>query len=136
TVPVIALAWSDARNAAVLASSSSVVRRLRCVVLSIRARYSAGVMPAALANFSKFSWIVPVSGIAFGIRQTTRTPSGASSAEKVRVSATTAANAGALPPTFGKAIRDGVAVIMKITPDRLLTIRRAAIRAVRKLATV
>src|SRR5258708_2024241 len=29
TVPVIALAWSDTRNAAALASSASVVRRLR-----------------------------------------------------------------------------------------------------------
>ncbi len=37
TVPVIALAWSDARNAAALASSASVVRRLRCVMLSRRA---------------------------------------------------------------------------------------------------
>jgi hypothetical protein len=37
TVPVIALAWSDARNTAALASSASVVRRLRCVMLSIRA---------------------------------------------------------------------------------------------------
>ena len=36
TVPVIALAWSDAMNAAVLASSASVVRRRRCVVASMR----------------------------------------------------------------------------------------------------
>ena len=37
TVPVIALAWSDATNAATLASSASVVRRLRCDMLSKRA---------------------------------------------------------------------------------------------------
>src|SRR5262245_43478745 len=136
TVPVIPLAWSDATNAATLASSSSVVRRLRCVPLSIRARYSAGVTPAAVANFLKFSRIVAVSGIAFGIRHTTRNPCEASSAERVRLSAATAANAGALPPAFGNAARDGVAVIVKITPDCLATIRRAALRAVRKLAWV
>src|SRR5215468_6210180 len=80
TVPDIALAWSDATNTATLASSASVVKRLRCVMLSIRARYAARVMLAALANFSKFSRIVPVSGIAFGMRHTTRIPCGASSA--------------------------------------------------------
>ena len=48
-VPVIALAWSDTRNVAVLASSASVVRRLRCVMLSRRARNSAYVTPAAFA---------------------------------------------------------------------------------------
>jgi len=36
TVPVIALAWSDATKAATLASSASVVIRLRCVMLSCR----------------------------------------------------------------------------------------------------
>ena len=40
---------------------------------------------------------------------------------------TTAANAAALPPTFGNAMRDGVAVMVKITPDRFATIRRAAL---------
>src|SRR5262249_23685986 len=136
TVPVRALARSDAMKTATLASSASVVRRPRCVVLSNRARYSARVMPAAFANFSKLSRIVPVSGIAFGMRHTTRTPRGASSAERVRLSATTAANAGALPPTFGNAMRLGVAVIVKMTPDRRATIRRAALRAVRKFASV
>src|SRR5262249_20533505 len=99
TVPVIPLAWSDATKAAALASSSSVVRRLRCVPLSIRARYSAAVMPAAVANFSKFSRIVAVSGIALGIRHTTRTPCGASSAESVRLSPTTPATPAPPPPT-------------------------------------
>ena len=32
--------------------------------------------------------------------------------------------------------RDGVPVIVKMTPDRLATIRRAALRAVRKFACV
>jgi len=33
-------------------------------------------------------------------------------------------------------MRDGVPVIVKMTPDRLATIRRAALRAVRKFACV
>jgi hypothetical protein len=47
-----------------------------------------------------------------------------------------AAVAGALPPTFGNPMRPGVAVIIKMTPDRLATVRRAALRAVRKFACV
>jgi len=54
----------------------------------------------------------------------------------VRVSATIAAKAGALPPTNRKAMRDGVPVIVKRTPDRFAIIRRAALRAVRKFASV
>src|SRR5512140_3042975 len=59
-------------------------------------------------------------------------PWGASSADRFRVSASTAAIAGPPPPINGVPVREGVEVTVMITPDRLTAIRRAARRAVRK----
>jgi hypothetical protein len=47
-----------------------------------------------------------------GLEHTARTPSGASSADSVRVSATTDAKAGAFPPVLGNAPREGVPVMV------------------------
>ena len=59
-------------------------------------------------------------------------PWGASSADRFRVSASTAAIAGPPPPINGVPVRDGVEVTVMITPDRLASMCRAARRAVRK----
>ena len=65
--------------------------------------------PWPAARGSKASRIVDDSGIAWGRRPTTRMPCGASSADRLRVSASLAACAGPYPPASGMPVRASAA---------------------------
>ena len=85
---------------------------------------------------AKFSSMSGVSGIAWGRRQTTRMPAGPTSRARERENASTAAQAGALPPIRLAGIRPGTAVRVTITPEPWPLMRRAAAVAVMKLELV
>jgi hypothetical protein len=93
-VPVIPLAWSEAKKAAAFAVSARVEPRRAWVLLANVACHCSQVTPNAVARASKASLSVLVSGMPFGRRPTTRMPSGASFADRSLVSASLAACAG------------------------------------------
>src|SRR5437016_4505534 len=119
-------------NAATLAISVSVESRFPWLREAIRSRNWSQLMPHAFAWSPKTSFIVPLSGIPVGRRPITRIPFEANSADRLRVSCSTAAIAGPTPPISGIPVLDGVDVTVMMTPARFATIRRAARRAVRK----
>src|SRR4029453_462568 len=81
-----------------------------------------------------------VSGIDSGDpaerKQTTRTPWGPSSAASCLDKLSSAAQAVPTPPTSGQPMRDGVAVIIIITPDPFLIMCGATAFAVRNCVLV
>jgi hypothetical protein len=84
-VPVIDPTWSEATKAATSASSDSIGRRCKWVLLSIFARHWSRVMPSASACKPKTSSINGVSGIARVRMPTARIPCGPSSTEKLSI---------------------------------------------------
>src|SRR5262245_43611688 len=131
-VPVIPLALSEARKTAVSASSASVESRRVCVLLASASVNCSQVMPDASAYTPKASLILAVSGLPCGRRLATRMLCGASAADSLRTSASTATIAGRPTPRNEVPVRDGVEVAVMVTHDCYATILRAARRAVRK----